>query len=990
MKKKIINDNDNEDDIDSQIDAMKEKVKELKGVWLPDKNGKSLDSFNEIEKECILQQINILIEKKYNFIHYNPFPSFKGSNIKEFQGGEDDEEEDELLTQDDQQQLKTNNQKIVRNFEKSLKHNIKKYNINSPFYNQVIIIDEVHNFVREIVNNSGPSRLLYEWIINAQNIKLVFLSGTPVINKPCEIAILFNMLKGLIHIYTFTIRSELSAEEVTEKLNKIYYDKPSPIELFHIEKHKGKIIASFIQESSGFESVYDDDQKYIYTIQNNDASFETFISIVYKGLHSLFKKDTILPTQESFQSLTKKEMKSIQRGKIKKFDEEFDIVFNRKQKLFTINVNDKYIDMTDNDRFMEYFFESSFTIPKKKRILLKRMLMGLTSYCPIDRSSIVNMPQVIEPVFIDPYYQDYTIVKTMNIVTCPMSQMQFEKYVEVWAMEKSWDEFRRRSGRNIFDENDPYHYQIRTRQTCNCIYENDDFRLMKKTEANKKNAEDMKEKVYQELLDNKTLTVQKDLEILSPKLFQMMKNISKFIKDDKPTGKILFYSDFRSDAGCEAFELVLQSNGYEKFDHKNPQTEKGKRYTFITGSQGTGEEKRMNKEYFNNIQNKYGEYCQVMIITQSGAEGISLECVRQVHIFEPYWNYVRINQVLGRAIRMQSHTGPDTDNPWLPKDKQNVEQYLYLSVLPIGNKMEDVYLNISNQTTWNIPQWKKESITKELLKDSNREIKELIDSIIKVNVDSDNMSADQHLFEVMEKKYKLSEDINNIVKEASLDCIPHTRDDPEINNRCLRFSDKLSNEIAYFPGLGIQSLENIDVTQLKSTFIYFIQPNIYVISAKEKMTHKNIFIYYEYTNDKENQEPDIRYLRDNGKRLCDIYVDEKMILNYVDAKHPVNDKLGQEFSVYQEIYSLNDDIIQKYIREKKFPPLKKIIISNYLDGFKIKYNINDTYYYLNNESIQPQKYILKIYPYLNYEENNYSFQSMKPLIIHKGKVYINE
>ena len=67
-----------------------------------------------------------------------------------------------------------------------------------------------------------------------------------------------------------------------------------------------------------------------------------------------------------------------------------------------------------------------------------------------------------------------------------------------------------------------------------------------------------------------------------------------------------------------------------------------------------------------------------MIISSAGAEGISLTCVRQVHIFEPYWNYVRLDQVLGRAIRMRSHNA-------LPKSERNVEQYLYLSILPLKN-----------------------------------------------------------------------------------------------------------------------------------------------------------------------------------------------------------------------------------------------------------------------------------------------------------------
>ena len=41
----------------------------------------------------------------------------------------------------------------------------------------------------------GEQKIFYNWIVNAQDVKLIFLSGTPVINKPSEIAILYNMLK---------------------------------------------------------------------------------------------------------------------------------------------------------------------------------------------------------------------------------------------------------------------------------------------------------------------------------------------------------------------------------------------------------------------------------------------------------------------------------------------------------------------------------------------------------------------------------------------------------------------------------------------------------------------------------------------------------------------------------------------------------------------------------------------------------------------------
>ena len=148
-----------------------------------------------------------------------------------------------------------------------------------------------------------------------------------------------------------------------------------------------------------------------------------------------------------------------------------------------------------------------------------------------------------------------------------------------------------------------------------------------------------------------------------------------------------------------------------------------------------------------------------MIISSAGAEGISLECVRQVHILEPFWNYVRIDQVLGRAIRMKSHLD-------LPKEDRNVEQYLYLSVLPKGITLETTYTSLKNDPneTWIVPEWPEDSIKTELSKPENKSIREILDSIIKINVDSGGESADIHLFEIMERKYRVSLEINSVIK----------------------------------------------------------------------------------------------------------------------------------------------------------------------------------------------------------------------------------
>ena len=972
---------------------LEKRAKSIRGFFIPDKNGTTYDDLEIEQKEFLKKELEYLIKTKYNFIHYNPFPKVKTDHIKE--GGDNSDEEDEdqyLLDEEEKKKVLTNNMKIVKDLEKRLKYNKKNFNVDSPFYGECIVIDEVHNFVREILNPaSKPSKVFYEWIVNAENVKLVFLSGTPVINKPSEIAVLYNMLKGLIKIYTFTVKTDISMEEVNQKCKDIFYKNPSLIELYYVEKKMGKIVISFIQERTGFESLIDPEDKneVVYTVQNKREDFKTFndfINEIYSGLHELFDDEDIVPSKETYNDLTPRVKSSLLRGKQTIYDKELDIVFNRKQKLFDILEGDILTDMTNNDNFMRYFFEGREEIPEMKRILMKRMLMGLTSYYPIDRSSIVDMPIVVDPEYLPEGLENHKIVQKMNVVPCMMSQSQFEKYMEMWSKEKSIDALARMRG---YDEDSPFHYHMRTRQSCNIVYLDDDFRTTKKTEDNKELIEDMKSKAFQKILDDNSLGIDKDLKNLSPKMFQIMKNVGKFMNDGKPTGKILFYSDFRSDGGSEAFELVLRSNGYEKFDTKDPQKDKGKRYTFITGSEGP-DERSISKEYFNDEKNKRGEYIQFMIISSAGAEGISLTCVRQVHILEPFWNYVRVDQVLGRAIRMKSHTQ-------LPKEDRNVEQYLYLSTLPQGVNLESVYKSLKNDenNTWLIPELSGENIKVELNKPENRDFKEILDSIIRINVDTAGESADNHLFEIMERKYRVSLEINSVIKESSLDCIQHTRDDPELNDKCIRFSDKLSGEIAYFPGISAKVLENIDIIQLKAKYLYHIKPNVYVVSASNDEGN-NIFIYYEYSpsaaegrEGKDKSEAvDIRYIREKGRRLCDVYLDSMMILNYVEKEHPYNKRLGKEFSVYQEIYTLDDNIIDEYISQDEFPSLEKILVKDSLKGYKLKYNVNDTFYYMGNDSILPEVCIQKIYPYQIYIDENYKTDNILPRVIYNGNLYI--
>ena len=76
--------------------------------------------------------------------------------------------------------------KASEDLEKRLKSNRKNFNIESPFYGECVIIDEVHNFVSRVINGSKIAEKIYELIYYAKNCKLLCLSGTPLINKPLD------------------------------------------------------------------------------------------------------------------------------------------------------------------------------------------------------------------------------------------------------------------------------------------------------------------------------------------------------------------------------------------------------------------------------------------------------------------------------------------------------------------------------------------------------------------------------------------------------------------------------------------------------------------------------------------------------------------------------------------------------------------------------------------------------------------------------------
>ena len=72
------------------------------------------------------------------------------------------------------------------------------------------------------------------------------------------------------------------------------------------------------------------------------------------------------------------------------------------------------------------------------------------------------------------------------------------------------------------------------------------------------------------------------------------------------------------------------------------------------------------------LSNLRGQLASAMLITRSGAEGISTKNVRQVHVIEPFWHANRVDQVIGRARRAHSHDA-------LPPGDRTVDVFIYIA-----------------------------------------------------------------------------------------------------------------------------------------------------------------------------------------------------------------------------------------------------------------------------------------------------------------------
>ena len=765
-----------------------------RGAWLL--NVKATEpKYTELTTEQQLEideQLNAMIRTKYTDINYN------GMNMKKM----------ELLT---------------GNFTRN------------PFDNAVIVIDEAHNFVSRIVNKikkkDSISYMLYDYLMKATNARVVLLTGTPIINYPNEIGVLFNILRGYIKTWTIRIFGKTSESLNTDTILNIL-DKENFRTYDYVEFTDNKL--TITRNPFGFIN-----SKKSGRLKNTEKP--------EKPEKPKADRKTKKAEKPNAKNTTKKQF-----GGAREVFDRYDGVHLDEtgnmsdtefiEKIITILSNPKYnldvqrgsVEVTlfkalpdDTDTFLSMFVDED-TGNAKNINLFQRRILGLTSYFRSAQEQLL------------PSYVKTEIGDIYHVVKTDMSPQQFGIYEKIRKEEADREKKAKKNKlRKAGKDEDMYNisstYRIFSRAACNFTFppsierpipnikENQelketDFDAIPKEQ--RQNMDDYEfpdeeqveneenilndaefnsyaKRIEKALKDvsqineetNESMFLSKSaLPMLSPKFSKILENLS----DQANEGLHLLYSHFRTIEGIGIMKLILEANGFDEFKiaknndswvivEKDEDINKPK-FVLYTGTE-TAEEKEIIRNIYNGMwdfvplsianklrerseNNMYGEAIKIIMITSSGAEGINLRNTRFVHIVEPYWNMVRIEQVVGRARRICSHQD-------LPVAMRNVKVFLYLTQMSEQQKTDEKNIEIR-------------------IRDISR-----IDKKTPV-------TTDETLFEIATLKQKINNQILRAVKETAVDCnlysLIQSKDSDE-QLVCYGFGKIESNQFSSYPSL---------------------------------------------------------------------------------------------------------------------------------------------------------------------------------------------
>ena len=284
-------------------------------------------------------------------------------------------------------------------------------------------------------------------------------------------------------------------------------------------------------------------------------------------------------------------------------------------------------------------------------------LQGIISFYPGDES---KYPKVI--------------IKPTQLV--PMTLKQYEIYKKVESRETKIRSmgppdislFHRNPQRYNKEKTDFIKAQnyLSSRLTSNCYYNDIDVKKTYKIKDEKKievtkTLPDLIEKDGGWISHEKLLN--KNLLNISPKISRLLLNIIENINY-----KHVIYSFYKTKGGVQFIFSLLKHCGI-------------KAEIFSGDIDAKKREDILNK--FNSIDNRRGKLIKVLLVTEAGAEGISiLEC-NNIHILESSPKENRTRQAIGRVIRYKSHEK-------LPAHEQYVNVWRYWSTVPKGETKKNL------------------------------------------------------------------------------------------------------------------------------------------------------------------------------------------------------------------------------------------------------------------------------------------------------------
>lgn len=784
-------------------------VRDMGGAYMVDVSKPSnYDSLNSMEQENIRKQIIKMIEQKYSFLHYNAGQSFINRMT-------------EMATRNKQ---------------------------TNPFDHSVVIIDEAHNLISNIKNNlkkkKSPTNDLYELLMTAQDVRIVLLSGTPVVNHPFEMAIVYNILRGKINTWELDIEpsqkkiDSRTIEKILDQNNLHHYD------LIDFKSSTRKL--SITKNPFGFVNVTNKkeaknkNQKGGFTIPSrNKTSRASTNPISKKTKRTTRKKMTEISQHENepiIESITSQQegfhggsMENYQGVKLNEQDvlteKEFIVQVKKRLSENGIEIKNKimrpkgYLALPNDEKDFQSKFVKQFNDGKNtgdilNRDTLHRRIMGLTSYFRSPKEGL--LPDFVLTDSGDEYHN----------VFVEMSDVQFEAYAALRSEERDRETKERKrermarakaQGQNNHEIlQSSGSYRSATRLVCNYAIPSDPGRpravdievqdIEQDVDGEDGAAQMRKEKkkIYDKEIERvaNLLRERKDeffsdksLENNSPKFLEMIKRIM----DEKHKGPHLLYSDFLNMEGIEFFKMVLEQNnmrelkvekygkdGWRLKDFDTPENAGKLCYITYTG-EGDPEERDLLRNIYNSewtfVPDEISNRLQEIATTNKEGNIVKI---------------IMITRAGAEGINLKNTRYVHIMEPYWHKTR--IDQVVGRA-RRIGSHVD---LEPELRT---VQVFQYLSVFSEKQKKSEQYKEIMINDISKIDGKSP-VSTDQYLYELSLLKQKLNDQFLRVIKESAVDCrlyrSGHTKKEPLV---CYGDTRNDSNEFTSYPSIQID-LEN--------------------------------------------------------------------------------------------------------------------------------------------------------------------------------------